>query len=382
MKLLVTGAGGFLGAALVERLLFHGYRDIRCNLRRQAGMAKLDILQTRYPQARLEYCLANLKYRDEVARATEGVQLIFHLAAGLKGDPADLFMDSVVASRNLLDAAMHLPSPRLVLVSSMGVYGTAELRRGAKLNEEATVEPYPERRDAYSQAKVHQERLFWEYQRLHGFELVVLRPGVVYGPGGSHFSDRVGLRIGRWQLHLGGNNVLPLTYVTNCAEAVVVAGTHRQSAGQIYNVHDDDLPTCRQYLRAYRREVQNIPSLSVPYFATHFLSRILAKYHAYSRGQLPAVLTPYKVASQWGGNRFDNSKLRSLGWKPLVSTAKGLEQSFLAFREELKTTAPLGQVGRAAQSGNQRPPSSHGVRGNEDACWRPAHQPNACDRVG
>ncbi len=41
MKLLVTRAGGFLGAALVERLLFHGYRDIRCNLRRQAGMANL-----------------------------------------------------------------------------------------------------------------------------------------------------------------------------------------------------------------------------------------------------------------------------------------------------------------------------------------------------
>ncbi len=115
----------------------------------------------------------------------------------------------------------------------------------------------------------------------------------------------------------------------------MVAGTHQSAAGQIYNVHDDVLPTCRQYLRAYKKNVTKIRSISVPYFGVKLLSSMVTKYNRYSKGQLPAILTPYKAASQWGGNRFDNSKLRSIGWKQLVPTADGLQRSFVAFRNEL-----------------------------------------------
>jgi len=344
MKLLVTGAGGFLGTAVVERLLAHGYTDIRCNLRRRTAISKLGALQRRYPHATLEYCVANLKYRDDAARAVDRVGLIFHLAAGLKGDAADLFLDSVVASRNLLDAIARPELTRIVLVSSMGVYGVAGLRRGARLSEQTPVEPHPEWRDPYSRTKLHQEELFWEYQRRARFELVVLRPGVIYGPGGGHFSDRIGLTIAQRHLHVGGHNLLPLTYIDNCAEAVVVAGTHQQSAGHVYNAHDDDLPTCREYLRAYKKQVKNIRSISVPYFGMRILSRLLVKYHTYSKGQLPAILTPYRVASLWGGNRFDNSKLHSVGWKQLIPTAEGLRGSFAAFRDELAAVASESHI--------------------------------------
>jgi nucleoside-diphosphate-sugar epimerase/peptidoglycan/xylan/chitin deacetylase (PgdA/CDA1 family) len=337
MRVLVTGAAGFLGKALVERLLAHGYTDIRCNVRRQADIPKLDALLARHTQGRLEYCIGNLRYRDDAARGVDGVQLIFHLAAGKKGTAADLFLDSVVASRNLLDAVADRKPVRIVLVSSFSVYGVAGLGRGALVDEQTRLEPHPEWRDHYSYSKLRQEELFWEYQRRNGFELVVLRPGVIYGAEGGHFSNRVGLTIGNWQLQFGGSNPLPLSYVENCAEALVVAGTHQSAAGQVYNVHDDDLPTCREYLRAYKKYVKNIRSIAVPYFVVKVLSAIVAKYHDYSKGQLPAILTPYKAASLWGGNRFDNSKLRSIGWKQLVPTADGLQRSFAAFRAEFET---------------------------------------------
>ncbi len=335
MRILVTGAGGFLGKALIERLLAHGYSDIRCNVRRRADIPKLDTLVEQRPHTRLDYCVGDLRYREDAMRAVDGVQLIFHLAAGKKGTAADLFLNSVVASRNLLDAVADRKPMRIVLVSSFSVYGVAGLGRGAWVNEQTVLEPHPERRDHYSYSKLSQEQLFWEYQLRNGFELVVLRPGVVYGPDGSHFSNRVGLTIGKCQLHFGGNNLLPLSYVDNCAEAVVVAGTHPRAAGQVYNVHDDDLPTCREYLRAYSKNVSNIRSISIPYFGVQLLSVLVAKYNRYSKGQLPAILTPYKAASQWGGNRFANSKLCSIGWKQLVPTAEGLRRSFAAFRTEL-----------------------------------------------
>jgi nucleoside-diphosphate-sugar epimerase/peptidoglycan/xylan/chitin deacetylase (PgdA/CDA1 family) len=338
MKVLVTGASGFLGKALIERLLAHGYTDIRCNVRRRADIPKLEELSGRYTHIRLEYCVGNLRYREDAARAVADVQLIFHLAAGKKGTAADLFLDSVAASRNLLDAVADHKPMRIVLISSFGVYGVAGLVRGALVNEQTMLEPHPEWRDHYSYAKLRQEQLFREYQQRNGFELVVLRPGVIYGPDGGHFSNRVGLTIGNWQLHFGGGNSLPLSYVDNCAEAVVVAGSHQFAAGQTYNVHDNDLPTCREYLRAYKKYVTNIRSISVPYFGVRLLATLIAKYHRYSKGQLPAILTPYKAASLWGGNRFDNSKLRSIGWKQLVPTADGLQRSFTAFRTSLEAS--------------------------------------------
>jgi nucleoside-diphosphate-sugar epimerase/peptidoglycan/xylan/chitin deacetylase (PgdA/CDA1 family) len=356
MRILVTGAAGFLGSALIKHLLARGYTDIRCNVRRRSDIPKLDSLLERNSGIRLDYCVGNLRYREDAARAVDDVQIIFHLAAGKKGTAADLFLDSAVASRNLLDAVAKRKPMRIVLVSSFGVYGVAGLGRGAQVTEETVLEPHPELRDHYSNSKLRQEQLFWEYQNRNGFELVVLRPGVIYGPDGGHMSNRVGLTIGKWQLHFGGSNVLPLSYVDNCAEALVVAGFQQRTAGQIYNVHDDDLPTCRQYLRAYGKNVTRIRSISIPYFGVKLLSSVVAKYNRYSKGQLPAILTPYKAASLWGGNRFDNSKLRSIGWKQLVPTAEGLQRSFAAFRTELdaarveEAVAPTVTTNRADAS--------------------------------
>ena len=256
MKLLVTGAAGFLGAALVERLLARGYTGIRCNVRRRASIPKLDEISKRFPEARLEYCVGNLKSEADACRAVDGAQLIFHLAAGLRGDAADLFLDSVVASRNLLEASGDRQPMRIVLVSSFGVYGVATLGRRALVNEQTALESHPEWRDDYSHSKLRQEQLFWEYQRRSGFELVVLRPRRNLRTWRrSFFQPRRHNDRGR-QLYLGGGNLLPLTYVQNCAEAVVTAGTHPHAAGQIYNVLDDDPPTCREYLRAYNKHVR------------------------------------------------------------------------------------------------------------------------------
>jgi peptidoglycan/xylan/chitin deacetylase (PgdA/CDA1 family)/nucleoside-diphosphate-sugar epimerase len=313
-------------------------------VRRQADTPKLEALVQKHAGARLEYCVGDLKYREGAIRAVDDVQLIFHLIAGKKGTAADLFLNSVVASRNLLDAVADRKPMRIVLVSSFGVYGVADLDRGALVNEQTMLETHPEWRDHYSHSKLRQEQLFWEYQKRNGFELVVLRPGVIYGPNGGHFSNRVGLMVGNWLFHFGGSNLLPLSYVDNCAEAVMVAGTHQSTAGQTYNVHDDVLPTCRQYLRAYKKDVAKIRSISVPYFCVQLLSSMVARYNRYSKGQLPAVLTPYKAASQWGGNRFDNSKLRSIGWKQLVPTSDGLQRSFLAFRNGLNSASAKSAI--------------------------------------
>jgi nucleoside-diphosphate-sugar epimerase len=337
MKILLTGAGGFLGKRVLERLLEHGQTDIRCMLRDTSKAAALTVNAAKYPAAHVEMFAANLKNPREVAAAIDNVSLVIHAAAALKGSPAEMFLDSVVASRNLLDAIAALDAgrrPRVVLVSSFGVMGVVELGRGAKLDENTPMETQPAQRDVYSYTKLRQEQLFWDYKEQYGFELVVLRPGVIYGPGSGHFSNRVGLNLFGRFVHLGGNNLLPLTYVDNCAEAIVVAALAPEASGQIYNVVDDDLVTSSQYLQLYQKRVKPMKTIPVPYPLLLWGSKMVDRYNEKSKGQLPAIFTPYKVRTMWGGNRFSNAKLKQLGWTPLISTRDGLERSFAAFRTE------------------------------------------------
>jgi len=184
----------------------------------------------------------------------------------------------------------------------------------------------------YSQAKLRQERLFREYQERHGFPLVVLRPGVIYGPTGGRLSARIGVQLPGLFLELGGHNELPLTYVDNCAEALLVAASSEAAVGQTYNVVDEDRPDCHEYFLAYQRQVEPLRSLRVPYAALLLGARWLAEYHTRSGGQLPDLFTPYKVRSMWKGLTYTNAKLRALGWRQVLGTQEGMSRTFESFR--------------------------------------------------
>lgn len=338
MKVLVTGAGGFLGTHVMAELLKHGYTDIRAMVRDTSKAERIRALAAGYPEASVEIFSGNLCSKQDARRAVADRTLIFHLAAGLKGSAAELFLNSVVSSSRLIEAvsaeARETGSkPRIVLVSSFGVYGTAAMSPNSLIDERSPLERNPGRRDPYSYSKLRQELLFWEAQPLGDFDLVVLRPGVIYGPGGGHFSTRVGIQVGPLFFHLGGDNLMPMSYVENCASAIVHAGGLAEADQEVFNVHDDDLPTAAQYLKLYRQNVKPVRAIRLPYFLTRALAAALENYHRRSGGQLPAILTPYKAAALWGGNRFSNLKLRGTGWSPKISTHDGIERTFAFLRE-------------------------------------------------
>lgn len=333
MKILVTGAAGFLGVHIVERLCAQGQPYIRCLVRNPGKAARLNQLAEQYPSTTLEILAGDLKRAKEARAACEGCDLIIHAAAAMKGSPAEIFLDSLVASRNLLDAVITRKSVRVVLISSFSAIGVAELPRGAVVDESSPLEPHPEWRDVYSHAKLKQELLFWDYRERHGIELVVVRPGVIYGPGGSAFSNRVGLRLFGFFFHLGGKNLLPLSYVENCADAVVVAALHPSAEGNAFHIVDDDLLSSRQYLARYTKAVKKMRAIRLPYPALMLISRAVAWYSGYSKGQLPPIFTPYKTRTMWGGNRFSNARLHSLGWAQRIPTEEGLRRLFESLRQ-------------------------------------------------
>ena len=217
-----------------------------------------------------------------------------------------------------------------MLVSSFGVLdGVNQVASGSVIDEDTPLNSTLSSAMLSPFAKLRQELLFREYQQKFGIELAVLRPGDIYGPGSNSLSTRIGLKLPGLFLHVGGRNMLPLSYVENTADAIAIAGTRSEVAPTL-NVVDDDLITCGEYLRSYTKAVGNLRPLPVPYSIAMNMSRMIAWYNGKSRGQLPAVLTPYKASALWRPQRFRNDRLKAIGWTQTVPTAVGLERTFVS----------------------------------------------------
>jgi nucleoside-diphosphate-sugar epimerase len=195
------------------------------------------------------------------------------------------------------------------------------------------VEEHPElNADAYCFAKVRQEQLVAEYGKKFGIPYVVVRPGSVYGGGKGEITSRVGLGTFGFFLHMGGSNTIPFTYVDNCAEAIVLAGLVDGIDGEVLNVVDDDLPSSRQFLRQYKKNVRRFHSLYIPHVVSLALCYLWEKYSQWSEGQLPPAFSLRRWHAEWKKTRYSNAKLKAkLGWTPKVSTAEGLRRYFQSF---------------------------------------------------
>ena len=264
-RFLVTGSNGFIGAKVVETLLAYGFTRIRCFVRPSSRMERLNNVLGRFPNSQnVEVVTGDLLSGDACAEAAEGVSTILHLAAGFDKSFAAAFMNSALATRNLLDAFQRFGKPRrFVNVSSFAVYSNLRLKRHALLDETCPLEDSPQERcDAYGFAKLKQEQIVKEYGLKYQIPYVILRPGYVFGPGKQELSGRVGINTFGFFIHLGRSNLLPLTYVDNCAEAIVLAGLKPGVEGEVFNVVDDDVLTSREFLRAYKKQTGTFSSRS------------------------------------------------------------------------------------------------------------------------
>jgi nucleoside-diphosphate-sugar epimerase len=284
--------------------------------------------------ASIEILRGNLLSRADCEDATKGVTVIYHLAAarGEKSFP-DAFMNSVVTTRNLIEAALLQKAlRRFVNVSSFAVYTNHQKRRGRVLDEACPTEKKPQTTgDAYCFAKVKQEEMVAEYGKKYGMPYVIVRPGYVYGPGNLGISGRVGIDMFGLFLHLGGPNPIPFTYVDNCAEAIALAGLKKGVDGEVFNIVDDDLPSSRQFLRLYKKNVGPFASLYIPHICSYALCYLWEKYSLWSNGQLEPVYNRNKWYAYWNKTRYNNQKAkRSLGWTPAVSMTEGLRRYFAA----------------------------------------------------
>ena len=335
---LVTGAAGFVGSHVVESLLIRGFKRLRCLVRPSNDLRRLDpIIRDHGAQSEIEILRGNLLSRELCKDAARDAAVVYHLAAatGTKSF-ADAFLNSVVTTRNLLDAVLGTGKlRRFVNVSSFAVYSNRGNPSGGVLDENSPIESDPgQRAEAYCFAKAKQDQIVTEYGRQQKLPFVIVRPGVVFGPGKNFIPGRIGTDCFGIFLHMGGGNRLPLTYVENCADAIVLAGLKPGVDGLVFNIVDDDLPTCRRFLRLYKKHVRPIRSIYLPHAASYLFCWFWETYSRWSGGQLPPVFTRREWRAYWKRTRYSNARARELlGWEPRVPMQMALSQFFAFCRE-------------------------------------------------
>ena len=334
-RILVTGAAGFVGSRVVRALLRRGFCNVRCLVRSKHRVPLLEKCAAEYRRrANVEIVYGDLLSSADCIGATNDVALIYHLAAGagLKS-VSDAFLNSVVATRNLL-AATLLQSclKRFVNTSSFAVYDVAK-KRGRVLDELCPVVSHPGSvQDAYEFAKLKQDELVLEYAKKYGVPVVTVRPGYVFGPGKPGITGRVGIATFGLYLHTGGGNPIPLTYVDNCADAIVLAGVKPGIEGEVFNIVDDDLPSSRQFLRLYKRNVKHFTTVYVPHALSYACCWAWERYSIWSDQQLPPVFNRKRWYTYWKRTQYSNLKLKTLGWVPEIQMSEGLARYFESCR--------------------------------------------------
>jgi nucleoside-diphosphate-sugar epimerase len=338
-SVLVTGSSGFIGTAVVKTLMEYGFKKIRCFVRPSSNKNRLESILSHPGGETMEIYEGNLLSKEDCERATDGVSVIFHLAAG-RGEKSypEAYLNSVVTTRNLLESIKqkkHLK--RFLNVSSLTVYSTSNKNRGKMIDEFCDVESRPaERGEPYCFAKVGQEQIVYEYHKKYDLPFVMVRPGVVYGPGNRGIPGRVGIGTFGMFLHLGGANRIPLTYVDNCAEAIVLAGISNSIEGEVFNVVDDMLPTSREFLKIYKNNVKPFHSIYIPHVVSYSLCYLWEKYSDWSNGQLPPVFNRKKWRFYWDGNQYPNKKIKKLtGWRPKVGFEQAMKY-YIRYQREIE----------------------------------------------
>ncbi len=338
-RVLVTGANGFLGVKVVNAFLERGYRNLRCFVRPSSRLNRLQaVLALHGADREVELVVGDLLSREDCRKATRGVAVVCHLAAGFDKAFAGAFMNSALATRNLVEAFLEHGQPkRFVNVSSFAVYSNLKLSRGSLLDETCPLEDSPqERYDAYGFGKLKQEELVREYGAKQGLPYVILRPGTIFGPGKKDLTGRIGVDTFGFMIHIGGGNELPLTYVDNCADAIVLAALQPGVDGEVFNVVDDGVLTSSQFLRAWKRRTGRRFSVRIPYFLAWWLNCLWEDFSKRRKGQLPPAFNRRRCAADWRGNRFTNQKLKSkLGWTPRV----GMNDAMNAFLNQFDLPA-------------------------------------------
>jgi dihydroflavonol-4-reductase len=320
LRVLVTGATGFTGSHLARFLAGRG-DDVRVLVRPETR-ARVDP----YTFGVIE---GDLRDADAVRRATDGVEVVYHIAAiyrqaGLRDD--EYRAVNAVAVGTIIEAAGAGGARRVVHCSTVGVHGDVE---HPPANEDAPLRPG----DVYQETKLEGERVAREAAAKTGVEVVIARPTGIYGPGDRRLLKLFrGVARRRFIILGDGRIYYHLTYVDDLVEGFRLCGTVPAAAGRTYILAGSDVTTLNELVALIAEEAH------VPPPKLH-----LPVWPFWTAGALcEAICAPFGIEPPLFRRRvdfftksraFDITRARQeLGYVPAVGLREGIRRTLDWYR--------------------------------------------------
>jgi nucleoside-diphosphate-sugar epimerase len=327
VKVLVTGATGFTGAHLATTLARRG-DHVRALVRPRS----LDRFQ-RSPLAAQGIIAHSGDLTDAaaVARAAEGVEIVYHIAATYReaGQRDEAYRAvNVAGTKNVLEAAARGGARRVVHCSTGGVHGHVA---HPPADEEAPFNPG----DVYQETKLEAERLAVEYGRTHPLEVVVARPIGIYGPGDRRFLKMFrGLARRRFPMLGSGEVFYHLTYIDDLVEGFRLCGEVPAASGRTYLLAGPRYTTLNQLVALIARELQvTPPRLHLPVWP-FWTAGLLCEVVCIPLGIEPPLYRR-RVDFYTKSRAFDTTRARTeLGFAPEVDLEAGIRRTAQWYREQ------------------------------------------------
>lgn len=316
-KVLVTGGGGFLGGAVVRRLIKRG--DVVRSFSRgfYPELASLGVEQIQ----------GNITDKKAVEKATEGMDLVFHIAAkpGVWGDYADYFQPNVIGTKNIIAACVKHNVSRLVYTSSPSVVFNGTDMEGV---DEST--PYPDRFHApYPATKAIAEK-YVVAAASERLKTIILRPHLIWGPGDNHLVPRIIARAKRLVRIGSGKNLVDTIYIDNAADAHILAADkldeNPELSGSIYFISQGDpLPLWEMVDGILKAAGLGPVKRSMPHKTAWLIGTFLEMIYKGFKIKKEPPMTRFVANELATAHWFDISAAKTdLGYVPKVSTAEGL----------------------------------------------------------
>jgi len=322
VRVLVTGATGFLGSALTAELLRRGER-VRV-LARDQGRARAFFGQA------VEVITGEITSREQVGRAVAGVEVVYHLAGCLYHPalPARLYQQTHVEGTRVLLACCQEERQlrRIVYCSTTGVYGVTGSTPAAEDTPGAPTNPY-------ESSKLEGEQLALAAGR-QGLSICVARPGLVYGPGDLHLLGLFrAIRRGLFRVIAGGRAMLHPIYIDDLTAALLLCAHSPQAQARCYNLAGERPVTVYDLATEIARTLgQALPAGSLPLWLAYLLADLCSLLPGLRAQRAP--LTRSRVAFLTHSRVYDISRARhELGFQPCVGLAEGLQRTTHWYRQ-------------------------------------------------
>lgn len=310
MKILITGATGFIGRHVVAEALARGHEVVALSRSVQTGGVPVS--------PRVRWLWHDLASSNELMVDWIGIDTVVHLAAALAGTANEQYRATVLATRHLLAAMRRAGIRKLVGISSIAVLDYPRMSALSLIDEDTALAD-GSGMGTYARMKLEQETLFADFLAETGALGAILRPGLVYDES-RLFAAHAGVFKGAVRLRVSHRGEVPVIEVGGLARAIVNAAERDLSGGAVVQLVDDNLPALPEYMTALRRRGV-LPSTGIPVpwlvMAAGAFALRTALGVVGQRNRVPEAFLQHGFAARLKPFRYSNSKARELlAWVP------------------------------------------------------------------